>query len=292
MKLHFLDRSDLLNKSVTVHHNCYSNFLKVWHYHEQLELVYILKSTGTRFVGDNIEKFQEGEIILLGRNVPHMWLNDKIYFKEDSKLKAEAIAVHFREEFLGEDFFHTPEMKPLRQLLDRARRGLRFNGNLDRIRSEIVLLNDMDDFNRVIKTLEILNLLAQEDDVIELSSTGFLSSFMKTENEVLSRVYSYMFKNFKNPISLNEMAEVAHMNPSAFSRYFKKMSRKTFSRYLNEIRIGYACKLLLEQRYNITDICYESGFNNLSNFNRQFKSITSHSPTEYIKDYTQVKQLS
>lgn len=288
MKLHFLDRSDLLNKSISVHYNNYPHFLKVWHYHEQLELVVILKSTGTRFVGDSIEQFNEGEIILLGKNVPHMWLNDKIYFATDSNLKAEAVAVHFKENCLGENFFKLPEMAHIALLFERAKRGLKFMGNTENIISEITKLVDLDDFERILSLIRILNHLTKDKNYVQLSSSGFLNSFLHPENKNLDKVYSYIFNNFKNEIALDDVAEIAHMNPAAFSRFFKKVSRKTFSRYLNEIRVGYACKLLLEQKYSMTDICYESGFNNLSNFNRQFKSITKYSPTEYLKDYTQV----
>ncbi len=288
MKLHFLDRSDLQDKSVSVHYNSYSNFLKVWHYHEQLELVVVLKSIGTRFVGDNIEKFNEGEVILLGKNIPHMWLNDKTYFKKESELKAEAIAIHFKEDFLGEHFFKSPEMNHIYLLFERAKRGIKFTGETHDLISEITKMVYLNDFERILKMIRILDQLAREKNYKKLSTAGFFNTFNTSDNKNLYKVYSYIFNNFKDQITLNDVAEIAHMNPAAFSRFFKKGSRKTFSRYLNEIRIGYACKLLLEQKYNITDICYESGFNNLSNFNRQFKSITNYSPTKYLKDYSRV----
>ncbi|MDT0645578.1 AraC family transcriptional regulator [Zunongwangia sp. F260] len=288
MKLHFLDRSDLRNKSLSVHYNSYSNFLKLWHYHEQLELVVVLKSTGTRFVGDSIEKFSQGEIILLGKNLPHMWLNDKAYFAEGSGLKAEAVAVHFKQEFLGHDFFNIAEMKHIGQLFEKARRGIKFRDKNEEIISEIMKMVELDDFERVLKMLQVLNLLSKSRNSVLLSSSGFLNSFHQSDNNNLDKVYSYIFNNFKKSVSLEDVSEIAHMNPAAFSRFFKRVSRKTFSRYLNEIRVGYACKMLLEQKYSITDICYESGFNNLSNFNRQFKAITNYSPTEYLQDYQRV----
>ncbi|ULC58044.1 AraC family transcriptional regulator [Flaviramulus sp. BrNp1-15] len=285
MKLHFLDRSDLQNKSVSVHHNKYKNFLKVWHYHEQLELVVILKSTGTRFVGDSIEKFNEGEVILLGKNLPHMWLNDDMYFEKDSTLEAEAIAVHFKEHFMGEYFLNTPEMASIQALLKRSRRGIKFSGNNKKIISNIKNLINLNDFEKVIKIIEILHALAKEEVYTLLCNEGLASSIIKSKNKKLDKVYSYVFNNFKEPIILEEVAKIANMNPSAFSRLFKKVNRKTFTKYINEIRIGYSCKLLLEEKYSITDICYESGFNNLSNFNRQFKAITKYSPSEYLKNH-------
>lgn len=288
MKLHFLDRSDFLNKSVSVHYNSYPHFLKVWHYHEQLELVVILKSSGTRFVGDSIEKFHQGEVVLLGKNLPHMWLNDKAYFNNDPNLKAEAVAIHFKEDFVGEHFFNTPEMSKIKELLENAKRGIKFENFNIELLNDIKNMVYLDDFNRVIKIIEILNTLSKEENHRILSTAGFLNSFNKSDNKRLDKVHSYVFNNFKNQITLNDVAEITLMNPTAFSRYFKKVNRKTFSRYLNEIRIGYACKLLLEQKYSVTDICFESGYNNLSNFNRQFKLITNYSPTEYLKDYSKV----
>jgi AraC-like DNA-binding protein len=288
MKLHFLDRTDLFNNSVSVHHTNHPHFLKLWHYHEHIELVVILKSTGTRFVGDSIEKFHEGEIILLGKNLPHMWLNDKAYFRNNSELKAQAVAIHFKEDFVGKNFFDIPEMSSINILLERAKRGIKFATLNIELISEIKKMVALNNFDKVIRTIEILNVLSKENDYSLLSTSGFLNSYHKTEDNKLEDVYAYLFNNFKNQITLNDVAKIAFMNPAAFSRYFKKVNRKNFSKYLNEIRIGYACKLLIEQKYNITDICFESGFNNLSNFNRQFKSITKYSPTEYLKDHTKI----
>ncbi|WP_086478162.1 MULTISPECIES: AraC family transcriptional regulator [Arenibacter] len=290
MKLHLLNRSSLQNSSFTVAHNSFSHFLKVWHYHPELELVYIVRSTGTRFIGDGIEKFEEGELVLLGKNLPHMWLNDEVYFEEDSNLMSEAIAVHFREDFLGMDFLNAMEMKPIAQLIKRADQGIKFVGVEDTVLSKVKELSELDPFHKTIGLLEVLHHLAIHEEYQLLSSPGFLNSFNKTDNKTLDEIYEFIFKNFNHPIGSKDVAEVAKMNPSAFSRFFKRIHRKTFTRYLNEIRIGYACKLLIENRDNITPVCYESGFNNISNFNRHFKSIVGMSPSEYVKLHTQIKE--
>ena len=130
MKLHLLNRASLQNSSFTVTQNSYSHFLKIWHYHPELELVYIAKSTGTRFIGDGIEKFSEGDLVLIGKNLPHMWLNDEVYFEADSGLVSEAIAIHFKEDFLGMEFLNAIEMKPISQLIKRAAQGIKFS-NID-----------------------------------------------------------------------------------------------------------------------------------------------------------------
>ncbi|TLP71116.1 AraC family transcriptional regulator [Maribacter sp. ACAM166] len=287
MELHMLNRSSNLNESLTVSHNQHSNFLRVWHFHPEFELVIILKSSGTRFIGDSIQKFEEGEVVLIGDNLPHMWLNDKQYFKENSVLKAEAISIHFNRDFLGTDFFEIPEMQSISNLLDRAKLGIRFydpkTGLLDKIKS----LVDLSPTARIYKTIEILDALTKHQRYKLLSSNSFLRSFNKTENKRLAKIYEYVFENFNTDISSSDVAEIAGMNKSAFSRFFKETNRKTFTTYLNEIRIGYASKLLLENKESITEIGYLSGFNNISNFNRQFKKIHDRSPSSYSKFHKQ-----
>ncbi len=286
MKLHLLNRESSKDSSFTINQNRYPNFLKVWHHHPELELVLIRKSTGTRFIGDSIEKFEEGEVVLIGKNLPHMWLNDEIYFKERSDLIAEALGIHFTKDFLGQGFLEAPEMQSIKKLLGRAEQGIKFidldSFVIDQIEDLLVLAN----FERTLQFIGILNRLARHENYKLLSSMGFINSFKKTENENLDKIYAFIFKNFNSPIHSKDVAEVAHMNASAFSRFFKRVHRKTFTRYLNEIRIGYACKLLIERKNTIASVCYESGFNNISNFNRQFKVIVGMSPTEYIRVHT------
>lgn len=286
MKLHLLNRTSLQNSSFTASRDSYPHFLKIWHYHPELELVYIIKGTGTRFIGDGIEKFSEGDLVLIGKNLPHMWLSDEVYFEEGSKLLSEAIGIHFREDFLGMDFLNAMEIKPIFQLIKRAGQGIKFS-NLD---AELVTmvegLTTLEPFQKVIQLLQILHRLANHEEYQLLSSPGFLNSFNRTENKSLDEIYEFIFNNFNQPIGSKDVAEIAKMNPSAFSRFFKRIHRKTFTRYLNEIRIGYACKLLIENKNNITLVCYESGFNNISNFNRHFKAIMEMSPSDYIKLHT------
>ncbi|MBM1105011.1 AraC family transcriptional regulator [Aurantibacter crassamenti] len=285
MKLHLLNRSSEVNQSLRVSHNCYPNFLRVWHYHPEFELVLIQQSSGTRFVGDSITKFKEGEVVLIGKNVPHMWLNDEVYFEEENESQAEAIAIHFKEDFLGKDFFNIPEMKVISNLLNLARRGIKFQNVEANLINAIVDLVKFDSTKRIYKIIELLICLSKNQEYEFLSSSSFVSSFHKTENRRLDKIYEFVFENFNNPISSCDVAKIAGMNKSAFSRFFKKTHRKSFTLYLNEIRIGYACKLLIENKESITSIAYMSGFNNISNFNRQFKSVHGVSPSSYLKNY-------
>lgn len=285
MKLHLLNRSCADNGSLMVTHNRYANFLRVWHYHPEFELAVILKSSGTRFIGDSIKKFKEGEVVLIGQNVPHMWLNDEIYFQEDTDLEAEAFAIHFKREFLGKGFFEIPEMKIISNFLDKAGRGIKFFNLGKALITKIINIKSYDATTRIFKMIEVLSLLAKHEQYELLSSSSFVNSFHKTGNRRLDKIYEYVFENFNNPISSSDLAKIANMNKSAFSRFFKRIHRKSFTVYLNEIRIGYACKLLLENKENITSIAYMSGFNNISNFNRQFKSIHGESPSSYLKNH-------
>ena len=283
MKLHLLDRSSLDNSSFLISYHSYPYFLKVWHYHPELELIVVIKSTGTRFIGDNIEQFKEGDIILIGKNLPHMLLNDKEYFEKDSTLKAQAIAIHFKEHFAGETFLSMPEMNAIKKLINRAKYGIKFSGDLKLVTKWIKGMNKLDGFDKTIKFFKILNFLSEHEDYKLLSSSGFINSFEMSGKKNLESVYEYIIKNFRENITLNDVAKIACMNPSAFSRFFKRVNRKTFSEYLNEVRVGYSCKLLMESKSNISEICFESGFNNISNFNRQFKKTMKYSPTEYVK---------
>ena len=283
MKLHLLNRNSLNNSSFTAKINEYSYFLKIWHYHPELELAVILKSEGTCFVGDCIEKFEEGDVVLLGKNLPHMWLNDEAYFLEGSELVAKAIGIHFKKHFLGVPFFETPEMIHLLELFDRAKYGVKFLKVNKKILEDFQTMIELKGFERTMSFLQLLNKLSKHKNYKLLASQGYINSLQVSENKTIDKVQAFIFKNFKEPISLQDVAEIAHMNPSAFSRFFKRANRKTFSRYVVEIRIGYACKLLIENKYNITSVCYESGFQNISNFNRQFKLIMNCTPSDYLK---------
>lgn len=285
MILHNLDRSSFHNSSFTTRINEHSNFLKIWHRHIELELVLIIESKGTCFLGDGIERFEEGDIYLVGENLPHMWLNDEVYFKPESNLKAKAIAVHFKKDFLGKVFFETPEMIHLLELIERARYGIRFRQVGEELKEAISEMIQMDGYTKTMSFLNILDILSKHKKYHLLVSQGYVNVSPVTKDKKLDKVYAHIFNNFNRRITLEEVSEIAHMHASAFSRLFRQINHKTFSRYLSEIRIGYACKLLLEGESNIATVCYESGFQNISNFNRQFKIIKNCTPSFYIKEH-------
>lgn len=289
MKPEFIDRSTHLSRSINVDEHRYPHFLKVWHYHAEIELVSIASSSGTTFIGDSIKKFQAGDLILIGENVPHLWLNDRVYFERGAELEARALVVHFDRNFAGADFLQMPEMKSINDLLVRAGYGIEFMGSVkEEVNRRLQKMLFIDDFEKVIELINILKLLSVTDKYQSLCSPGFIHAFNKRENKRMDIVYKYIIENFKKEISLEELAGLTNMNKSSFCRYFRKIHNKTLTLYINEFRIGYACKLLLEEQFNVSEICFESGFKNISNFNRQFKEITGMSPSDYKSKYATI----
>ncbi|MFK5974848.1 MAG: AraC family transcriptional regulator [Flavobacteriaceae bacterium] len=287
MKLHFIDRTCLNDSSFTAKHYLGPHFMRTWHYHPELELVLVSKGTGIRFIGDHIEKFKDNQLILLGENLPHMWRNDEKYFSNNIASSCEAHAIHFKKDFMGNHFLSAPELKHIRDMILTSRYGINFIGVQKRILDKIKGLSKLNSSEKLFELFNILDYLGKHRDIKVLSSGGYLKTF-EVSFERMNKVHEYIFKNFDSLITLTEVAEVAHMNPSSFSRFFKQINKKTFNEYLNEVRVGYACRLLSENKYNITRICYESGFNNISNFNRRFKIITGRTPSQYSRKFQNV----
>lgn len=288
MKAQAISRTIYQNSSFRLRKYDFKNFLKVWHYHPEVELIVLLESTGTRFIGDSIEKFAPGDIVLTGKKLPHLWLNDDIYFDEKSTLRARCYGFHFHEHFL-DNISNIPEMQFVRKLFERANRGIKFNlDDTDQFIADVETIYAKVEGFQLIKVLEMLLQLATVKDFEYLASPGFVTSFERKKDDKIFQVYEYIRNNFRDHISLDKAAELANMESSSFSRYFKRVHKKTLTRYVNEIRIGYACKLLIEQKYNISEICYRSGYNNVTHFNRKFKSFKGVTPSQYIKLYTNI----
>lgn len=256
-----------------------------WHCHPEYELVLVLKSSGVRTVGDSVEGFTDGDLVFIGPNLPHCYQNDPIYYRNIKGLTAEAIVIHFDEDFLGKQFFHLPEMTTVQQLFKKSKLGFKVIGNT---RKQIgKMMKDMSaqtGYQRILSLLNIINLLAHTEEYTLLVKPGYVDYSGIENNGQLEIVNTYIMENFRREISLPEIAEIANMSIPSFCRFFKAITRKTFSEYITDLRIGYACRLLAEDKYNISQICYESGFNTLSNFNRQFKKLKFKTPLQYKHD--------
>lgn len=286
MKPRELPRNAPVDRSFFVDHIVADRFLNVWHCHEQLELVYIKRSTGTKFIGDSITPFNEGSLVLIGSYLPHLWLSDPGYSDPHGDT-AESFSLFFSPDCFGDQFFNIPELRTIKKTLELAQRGLEIEGpGKKEILRLMEQLQDLPDPERIIGLLTILRLIVEDTDREVLSSQSFVSTYHRVSSSRLDKVYEYVLNNFKQEIALEKIADVVSMNPSSFSRYFKKKTSKNFTAYLSEVRVGYACKLFNDESdKNISEIAYECGFNNISNFNKQFKALKGLTPSEYIKTH-------
>jgi AraC-like DNA-binding protein len=257
-----------------------------WHYHPEIELIHFKKGEGTQFIGDNIKRFKPGDIVLVGPQLPHYWRFDDIYFEEGGKQQADVRVVHFAENFWGDQFLQLPENVNIKNMLEKARRGLQITGKTRAKVAELLeMLLNSDGSMRILLLIEALNTIAECKQLNVLSSIGFKQELVEAENDRVNAIYDYSLKNFKRKIQLEEIAAVANISPNSFCRYFKSRTRKTYSQFLIEIRVGQACKLLIENNLSIKQLCYESGFNNFTSFHKYFKMITGKSPLNYQKEF-------
>jgi AraC-like DNA-binding protein len=262
------------------------HFDPVWHAHSEYQLFVVLEGTGTRFIGDSIKAFKPGELIFTGPHLPHLWRSDEAYFAKKSSLKTDGIVVYFNEHFLGDHMMEKEELTVLKKLFTRAMRGLEFYGT---VKTQIIQLmrelTEMQGIKSVIQLLRIMEIMAGAKEYHYISSISYGDDYNQQETDRLNMVYDYVLKNFRRKILLEEMADLLHMTPTSFSRYFTIKNNKPFSRFVSEIRIKHACKLLTETDDPIAHICYECGFNTLSNFNKQFKEFMQKKPAEYKQEF-------
>lgn len=257
-----------------------------WHFHPHYQLFTVIKGTGTRFIGDDIRHFEEGDTVFLGPNMPHLWRSDRNYFEKESQLQTEGIVVYFKEDFLGNDFFEKPEMFDIKSFLKNSERGLDLTGTLgSEMVSDLKELLVLTGFEGISKLLNILHKLSVTDNYQYISSSNYTNTHKISETERMRIVHEYVLKHFKENINLSTVASLSNMTEAAFCRYFKSRTNKTFSDFVKEIRIGNACKMLQNEQKSISQICYESGYNTVSNFNNQFKSLKGVSPLQYQKLY-------
>jgi len=275
-----------LQKSFSIRQDVVLYFYDRWHYHPELELIHIEQGSGTQFVGDNIRNFRSGDLLLIGPNLPHYWRCDEKYFQRESQLFAQATVVHFSEEIFGKPFLSLPENKAINELLINSRRGLKINGSgTEEVKALLKDLLNQKSGNPVISLLRLLESLAHCAGVELLSELPFQEEFDQYDTDRINHIYQYSIRNFQKKITIEEISEVASISPNSFCRYFKSRSRKTYSQFLLELRIGHACKLLSETNLSVAQVCYESGFNNFANFNKYFKIYTGKSPLLYQKEF-------
>ncbi len=253
-----------------------------WHFHPECELTLVESSHGMRFVGDSIERFEPGDLVLLGSNLPHYWTNPP-----DLVGSAHSIVVQFRLDLLGPGWLETPEFTVVRRLLARAARGVHFRGRpavaaARRLRT----MGRLGPFPRLQLLLETLHALAAAPGARLLASAGFAPVMKAGDESRLGRVLDYVNRRAKEGVQQREAARHAGLSPAAFSRYFRKKMGHTFEAFVNEVRIGRICRALIEEPdRSVAEIAFAAGYNNLANFNRQFRRRMGLAPVGYRKEH-------
>ena len=286
MKPQLLKISKSPVQSFSVRHDLRPVMDNRFHYHPEVELIHFIKGQGTQFIGDSITQFQSGDLILVGSNLPHYWRFDKGLNGAAADAYGEVKVAHFSECFLGAHFLNLPENKALKDLLERAKRGIKVGGkNKDKVAELLNWMQDAQGTDRIIYLMLALVEIVKSEELESLSSVAYLHTSEDSHENRIEAIYDYTFSHFRKKIHLDEIAAIAGISPNSFCRYFKTLTHKTYSQFLTEIRVGEACKLLIDNRLNIKQVCSESGFNNFASFYKCFKDITGKSPLNYQKEY-------
>lgn len=253
-----------------------------WHFHQEYELVLITKSSGTALIGDNVSLYTENGLYFMGGNLPHTWICDKAF----NISGAEAFILQFKTGLFSKSFTEQPEFVLLQQLFRKSQSGIRFPKKAGiTIHPLFEKLLKSEGIDRMILILKILDYCSREKNYTLMASEGFAGAYVQTADDKLQKIISFIEINYHNKIKLNEIASMANMQANAFCRYFKRKTNCSLFEFINKVRVGNACRLLLKGELSIHEICYQSGFNSSSNFINQFRLKTGKTPKEYRDFY-------
>lgn len=254
------------------------------HQHPETQIMFIEKGEGTLIAGDYVGRFSSGSLFLIGSSQPHVFRSDDIYYKPKSKLQVNSISIYFDERYAGESFWQLDELQKVHQFLLKSGVGYRIQGEtqaqLIQLIQQVILLKGI---SKLIHFLQLLKVLSESKELIPLSILQAHTNLTITEGKRMNDILQFTFRESHRKIKIEEVAEVANLSAEAFCRYFKVRTRKTYTNFLNEVRVSNACKMLIEKRKSIQEICYDSGFANLSHFNRTFKKVTGKTPKGYLQ---------
>jgi AraC-like DNA-binding protein len=264
-----------------------------WHYHLEIELIYIQSGEGTRFIGDKIEPILAGDLLMIGANIPHMFRFDTHTFENKMlqqgkiKLSKQLLTLHFDPDIFGQRFLTLPENETVADLFKAASRGVLFSGQTRNMVAGLMgKLLRAEKNERILLLIQLLNTLSVSNERRYITSVKYNISFNEQDETRLTKIYLYTLNNFTRTIKLKDVAAIVYMVPNAFCRYFKSRAKKSYFTFLLEVRVSHACKLLAQHDYSMIIVSFESGFTNISNFNRHFKLITGKTPLEYRKEFT------
>ena len=247
-----------------------------WHFHPEIELIYVNKGKGKCHIGNHLSYFNNSQLLLIGSNLPHNGFTDRL------TINGSQTCVQFKPEFLGNIFFNIPEMESINKLFERSKKGIVFGTKTkNKIGKKIEKLSEKEGFKKILVLLEILHSLAKTEDYTILNADGFAFETEPQDSAKIDIIFKHVNVNFKEQITLSEIADKVSMTVPAFCRYFKKATGKTFTKFVNEYRVVHATKLLSESQISISDVCYECGFNNFSHFNKVFNEFTGKSASKY-----------
>jgi len=270
-----------VDNSFVMKYENFPHFRFPWHFHEEFEIVYIVNSFGKKFVGDAVEEFFPGDLSIYGSNLPHFYMSDQTFYAGDPNLRVNAIVVQFPLDYFPQSQLQRTEFHSVNSLLNSVSSGLSFSAESaligGKILQEMYQTSGMERHLLFVKLIDFLG----NSEARTMASPDYFNEMNDKAEPRMAKIYKFTTRNYNRKIVLDEVASIAGMNVTAFCRFFRQKSGKTFAQFVNEQRISYACKFLKHGNQTIADICEEAGFNNLSNFNRQFKNVIGKSPSEY-----------
>jgi len=282
MKVVAFNVPQIKKEAFRLQHDRGKHFYDQLHQHTEIQIMFIEEGEGTLIAGDYVGRFAPNDLYVIGSGQPHVFRNDKSYFQSNDKLKSKAISIYFNENYLGSSFWQLEEMKAMRKFVVKTSRGLQIMGKAKE--DVIKTIHDLKNSNGVNKLVLFLSLLRKLSEskakVLAVSPSG---DFKSEEGKRMNAILQFTFRESHREIYLDEVAEVANLSVEAFCRYFKMHTQKTYTSFLNEVRVSNACRLLIDKDLTVQDVCFQSGFNNVSNFNRIFKRVIGKQPSKYLK---------
>lgn len=276
-----LSLTDSYHKSLHVRRDTYPQNHNIWHYHEEIEFIYLGKGAGTLFVGDCIQPISENSCVLIGSNIPHYWLFDEEYLNEYKAI--DCIVIHFKPNFLGNDFYQLQETKNLQNLILNSSRAMYLEECSSIFTNLFFNVCEQSDILKITKLIESLYYFQKNKPKLLISENYEVFNH-SSDNKRMNDVINYIKDNYRNKVGLDALAELAKMTKNSFCRYFKQKTGKTPIQFVSELRVAHACRLLKSSDMNLKEISFESGFNSFVNFHKIFKSVTETSPKQYKKD--------
>lgn len=256
-----------------------------WHYHNNFEISFITEGSGKRIVADSIEEFQPGDLVFIGRNLPHVWIADK-ETRSPSNRTLEMVFLQFTSEIFGSQLLVLPEFRNVAKALALSERGIQVVGQTLNEVSELMLqMPYMKGFERMLHFYRIMDIIGKSDSNIQLASKEYMKMRFKSGNKRISAIHEYLMNNYRDEVNLKRLSELVSMAEGSLCRFFKENVGMTLFEYLNQIKTDFACRLLMDPDLSIMEVCLDSGFNNLSHFNKQFKKMTGATPSEYRKRF-------